>query len=56
MGALWASWTCGVGSGMVISTVGTVGGGGGAGVGIRAKVALLGAGGVGASVLRFPVV
>ena len=41
---------------MVVSAVGTVGGGGGAAVGDGAKVTFLGTGRVGAEVFRFVVV
>ena len=56
LGALWASRACGFGGGVVIPTVGTVGGGGGAAVGNGAEVALFGAGGVGAPMLGLLVV
>ena len=46
----------GVSGGVVVPTVGAVGGGGGAAIGDGADVAIFGAGGVGAAVLRFPVV
>ena len=46
----------GFGGRVVVPAVGAVGGGGGAAVGYGADVALLGAGGVGASVFRSPVV